>query len=163
VPSRTLHLEEHKVSHESRLLHGTVWTGHSPELCTRREVGLMSSLKALDTLWRPRVQLRCVELMPHHSLYLDALLLLANQAFTFVREFVLGNNKTGLVTESSSGCVSVVGGEDSTLAGDVLAESPDIYLGSVVTTSTYRYPSQTIAKFSSYLATATASSYSHGP
>jgi carboxypeptidase D len=68
---------------------------------------------------------------------------------------VLGNNRTGLVTGSGD-CIQVVGGEDPKLAVDILTEGPDIYLGSLVTKSTYAYPSETIAKFDSYLATATA-------
>lgn len=68
-------------------------------------------------------------------------------AFTFFREFVLGNNQTGLVTTSSSGEVLVIGGEDPKLAGDFLKESPEIYLGSWVTTSTYTFPSATIAQW----------------
>lgn len=77
-------------------------------------------------------------------------------AFTFLREFVLGNNQTGLVTTSSSGEVIVIGGEDATLAGDILKEPPEIYLGSWVTTSTYTFPSATIAQWDNYFATATS-------
>jgi len=77
-------------------------------------------------------------------------------AYTFIREFVLGSNETGLVTESTSGRISVIGGEDPAVAGNALPGSPDIYLGSFVTTSTYTYPSKTISQWNNYLATATA-------
>ncbi|KAI0629365.1 alpha/beta-hydrolase [Trametes polyzona] len=77
------------------------------------------------------------------------------RGFILLREFILGNNQTGLVT-NSSGTVSVLGGESSALAVDALPGQLGIYVGSGTTQSTYTYPSATIAAWSSYIATATA-------
>ncbi|OSX59957.1 hypothetical protein POSPLADRAFT_1048408 [Postia placenta MAD-698-R-SB12] len=77
-------------------------------------------------------------------------------AYTFLREFVLGSNTTGLVS-GSKGQVSVVGGEVSSLAQDVLPGQSGIYVGSGATQSTYTFPSATIAAWESYITTATAS------
>ncbi|PCH36382.1 alpha/beta-hydrolase [Wolfiporia cocos MD-104 SS10] len=76
-------------------------------------------------------------------------------AYVFLREFVLGNNETGLVTVSDSH-TSVVGGEVSTLAQDVLPGQSGIFIGSGATQSTYTFPSATIAAWQSYIVTATA-------
>jgi len=72
-------------------------------------------------------------------------------AYTFFRDFVLGNNKIGLVTP-----FGVVGGEDNALAADILPDSPDIYLGQYVTQSTYTYSSETISQWNTFLASLTA-------
>ncbi|KAI0773289.1 alpha/beta-hydrolase [Trametes elegans] len=77
------------------------------------------------------------------------------RGFILLREFILGSNQTGLVT-NSSGSVSVVGGEASALAADVLPGQLGIYVGSATTASTFTYPSATIAAWDSYIATATA-------
>ncbi|OBZ74243.1 Serine carboxypeptidase-like 21 [Grifola frondosa] len=77
------------------------------------------------------------------------------RALTFIREFVFGNNETGLVT-NSSGTISVEGGENSTLAEDVLPGQLGIYIGSGTTQSTYTFPSATIAAWQSFIATPTA-------
>ncbi|THH29780.1 hypothetical protein EUX98_g4414 [Antrodiella citrinella] len=75
------------------------------------------------------------------------------RAFVFMRDFVLGNNETGLVTNSSSS-VSVVGGESTTLfANGILAGQDGIFAGSGTTQSTYTYPSATIAAWASFTAT----------
>ncbi|KAH9946531.1 alpha/beta-hydrolase [Amylocystis lapponica] len=72
-------------------------------------------------------------------------------ALVFLREFVFGNNQTGLVTDSG-----VIGGEDPALAQDILLGQEGIYVGSGTTQSTYTYPSATIAAWESFIATATA-------
>jgi len=77
-------------------------------------------------------------------------------AFTFLREFVFGSNTTGLVTNSSSGEVTVVGGENATLAEDIMAGSEEIFYGSGSTMSTLVFPSATIAAWESFIQTATA-------
>ncbi|KAI8996603.1 alpha/beta-hydrolase [Trametes punicea] len=77
------------------------------------------------------------------------------RAFTLLREFILGNNATGLVTEVD-GKVDVAGGEDASLAVDAIPGTSGIYIGSVTTQSTVEYPSATIAAWESYIATATA-------
>ncbi|KAI0083348.1 Alpha/Beta hydrolase protein [Irpex rosettiformis] len=75
------------------------------------------------------------------------------KAFVFLREFVLGSNTTGLVT-NSSGTLTVTGGENATLADTVLPGQDEIYVGSGTTQSTYVYPSASIAAWNSFFATA---------
>jgi len=77
-------------------------------------------------------------------------------SFTFMREFVFGNNETGLVTTSPSGVISVVGGQDPTLAADVLPGQDEIYYGPGVTLSTHVFPSATIAAWKSFMSSSTA-------
>ncbi|KZT24766.1 alpha/beta-hydrolase [Neolentinus lepideus HHB14362 ss-1] len=72
-------------------------------------------------------------------------------AYTFLREFVLGSNQTGLV-DSTSG--SIVGGEVATLAGDYLPGGLEIFYGSGTTQSTYVAPSATIAAWEKFIQTA---------
>ncbi|KAI0352156.1 alpha/beta-hydrolase [Trametes cingulata] len=83
------------------------------------------------------------------------------RGFVLVREFIIGNNQTGLVT-NSSGTVSVVGGESTSLAVDAISGQLGIYVGSGTTQSTYTYPSATIAAWNNFIATATAISGSAG-
>lgn len=72
----------------------------------------------------------------------------------FLREFVLGNNSNGTVL-IASGTTTAVGGETSTsLARDVSPGQEGIYVGSLVTTSTFTYPLATIAAWSSLTSTA---------
>ena len=70
------------------------------------------------------------------------------KAWTFLREFVLGNNQTGLVTDAS---IPAVGGEDPQYAVNTLAEGPEVYRGSYTTTSTYYFPSATVARWDKYV------------
>ncbi|KAI0642261.1 alpha/beta-hydrolase [Trametes meyenii] len=77
------------------------------------------------------------------------------RGLVLVREFIFGNNQTGLVT-NTSGTVSVIGGESSSLAVDAIPGQLGIYLGSGTTESTYTYPSATIAAWNNYIVTATA-------
>ncbi len=82
------------------------------------------------------------------------------QAFVFFREFVFGSNTTGLLlttTNHSTDNNSVVGGENSTLADTILLAPPEIYVGSGTTQSMYVYPSETIAAWNSFFATARGS------
>ena len=81
--------------------------------------------------------------------FTDARLL---QGLVLVREFILGNNQTGLVT-NSSGTLIIHGGENSTLADTVLPGQDEIYVGSGTTQSTFVYPSATIAAWNSFFAT----------
>lgn len=76
-------------------------------------------------------------------------------AFTFFREFVLGSNPTGLVTQTSRG-IQVIGGVNSTLAEDVLPGGDEVFYGSGATQSTYVAPSATRAAWRSFIRTATA-------
>lgn len=71
----------------------------------------------------------------------------------FFREFILGNNQTGLVT-NSSGNVEVVGGEASSLKNGILPGTPGILYGSGSDLSTAFYPSATVAAWESSIATA---------
>ncbi|KIM44598.1 hypothetical protein M413DRAFT_8957 [Hebeloma cylindrosporum] len=72
-------------------------------------------------------------------------------AFVFLREFILGNNKTGLVTKGKSGVVSVVGGEKKSLEG-VIPGGDKIYYGNAATQSTYIFPSATRAAWKTFIA-----------
>ncbi|TFK74999.1 alpha/beta-hydrolase [Pluteus cervinus] len=76
-------------------------------------------------------------------------------AFTFLREFVLGSNQTGLVTESN-GKITVVGGENETLAGDNIPGADGVFMGSGATQSTYYFPEATRAAWRSFIVTETA-------
>ncbi|KAL4065995.1 Alpha/Beta hydrolase protein [Scleroderma citrinum] len=75
--------------------------------------------------------------------------------FTFIRDFVFGNNQTGLVINTDSGGVTVVGGEVSSLGGEVLTGQAGIYYGSATTASTYFFPTATVEAWDAYVATAT--------
>ncbi|KAF5383799.1 hypothetical protein D9615_003548 [Tricholomella constricta] len=77
-------------------------------------------------------------------------------AFTFLREFVLGKNQTGLVKTTSKGEVFVVGGTNATLAQDILPGSDEIYYGQGAKVSTYVFPSATRAAWTSFILTETA-------
>ncbi|KAK7690974.1 hypothetical protein QCA50_006077 [Cerrena zonata] len=72
-------------------------------------------------------------------------------ALVFLREFVLGNNETGLLLGNET-----IGGENSTLANDVLPGGGLIYYGSATTSGTFTVPAATIASWESFIATATA-------
>ncbi|KAJ8597488.1 alpha/beta-hydrolase [Rhizopogon salebrosus TDB-379] len=72
-----------------------------------------------------------------------------------VREFIFGNNQTGLVT-NSSGTVTVVGGEVSSLANEIMTGQAGIYYGSATTESTYYFPTATVEAWNAYIPTATA-------
>ncbi|KAJ7668903.1 Alpha/Beta hydrolase protein [Mycena rosella] len=76
-------------------------------------------------------------------------------AFVFVREFILGSNTTGLVDSNGT----VVGGEDPTLALDVMPGPNVIYYGdgsSGKTTLSTVVPSATVASWQQFIETATA-------
>ncbi|KAJ6629342.1 alpha/beta-hydrolase [Mycena sp. CBHHK59/15] len=77
-------------------------------------------------------------------------------AFTFMRDFVLGSNTTGLVDINAG---TVVGGENPKLADDVLPGNTVIYYGngdSGKTTLSTVVPSATLAAWNKFIATATA-------
>jgi carboxypeptidase D len=77
------------------------------------------------------------------------------EAFYFLNEFVLGNNPLGRVVKAH-GTVSVIGGEDRSLAGDFLpGEHNPIFYGSGTSQYSTVWPSATIAAWNSFLATAT--------
>ncbi|KAG6332041.1 hypothetical protein ID866_7052 [Astraeus odoratus] len=77
-------------------------------------------------------------------------------ALTFIREFVFGNNQTGLVVDMNGGGTTVVGGEVSSLGNEILTGEAGIYYGSATTESTYFFPSATIAAWNAYVETATS-------
>ncbi|KIJ20687.1 hypothetical protein PAXINDRAFT_6480 [Paxillus involutus ATCC 200175] len=76
-------------------------------------------------------------------------------ALTLAREFFFGNNQTGLVTNTSSGAVTVVGGEVSSLGNEIMTGQAGIYYGSGTTASTYFFPTATVEAWDAYVATAT--------
>lgn len=77
------------------------------------------------------------------------------QALTLVREFIFGNNESGLVTNTSSGTVTVVGGEVSSLGSEIMTGQAAIYYGPATTVSSYLFPSVTVDAWDAYIATAT--------
>lgn len=77
------------------------------------------------------------------------------QAFVFAREFILGNNQTGLVVDVN-GTVSVIGGEVASLAAPIFLGQLGIFTGSGVVEATYTYPSRTIAAWDKFMAKVTA-------
>ncbi|KAH0834739.1 Alpha/Beta hydrolase protein [Lanmaoa asiatica] len=81
-----------------------------------------------------------------------------SSALTLVREFIFGNNQTGLVTNTSSGTVTVIGGEVSSLGGEIMTGEAAIYYGQATTESSYLFPSATVEAWDAYIATATATS-----
>ncbi|KAG7094004.1 hypothetical protein E1B28_007634 [Marasmius oreades] len=62
-----------------------------------------------------------------------------SQALTFAREFIFGQNQTGLVRPDGT----VVGGQDPKLSNDILPGSPEVYFGKSVTQGTYVFPTAT--------------------
>ncbi|SJL09904.1 uncharacterized protein ARMOST_13285 [Armillaria ostoyae] len=74
-----------------------------------------------------------------------------NAVFVLARDFIFGNNETGLVDGDR-----VVGGEDSTLAIDILPGGDEIYYGAGATQSTYVFPSATRSAWEAFIQTATA-------
>ncbi|KAI0773294.1 alpha/beta-hydrolase [Trametes elegans] len=74
------------------------------------------------------------------------------RAFTLLREYILGNNQTGLVLSKEN----IVGGTVAALAADALPGTSGIFVGSGSTQSTIYYPAETVAAWGSYIATATA-------
>ncbi|THH11307.1 hypothetical protein EW145_g733 [Phellinidium pouzarii] len=78
-------------------------------------------------------------------------------ALVILREFILGNNETGLVT-NTSGTVSVTGGEgaSSLLVGNILPGRVSVLYGSGTATSEFSYPSATIAAWDKFFASAQA-------
>ncbi|KAJ8085151.1 hypothetical protein PM082_003935 [Marasmius tenuissimus] len=80
---------------------------------------------------------------------------LVQKSFIFLREFIIGNNSTGLVTDDG-GTVTVVGGEDPTLSGPFMpADTAAIFYGRLKTESSSFAPSAAIAQWRSFIATAT--------
>ncbi|TFK31890.1 Alpha/Beta hydrolase protein [Crucibulum laeve] len=73
-----------------------------------------------------------------------------NAALTFLREFVFGTNTTGMVI-SSGGNVSVTGGEDGPLIGDIIQGSDEIFYGKEGATSTFTFPSATTEAWNNFI------------
>ncbi|KAJ3510060.1 hypothetical protein NLJ89_g4887 [Agrocybe chaxingu] len=63
-------------------------------------------------------------------------------AFTFLREFILGNNMLGTVVNTPSGRPMVIGGQNPALEGAIQG-ADEIYYGYGATQSTYVFPSAT--------------------
>ncbi|KAF7378053.1 Carboxypeptidase [Mycena sanguinolenta] len=84
-------------------------------------------------------------------------------AFTFVRDFVLGSNTTGLVDSNSN---TVSGGEDGNLKADALPGNSAIFhwasqTGGAIASAVA--PSATLAAWSAFIATETAALPASGP
>jgi carboxypeptidase D len=81
------------------------------------------------------------------------------RAFTFLREFILGNNPQGRVTKTPSGKVTIVGGSDPNLANDILPGSDDpIYYGEGVKDHSYLFPAATRVAWDSFTKAKSATS-----
>ncbi|KAI0675837.1 alpha/beta-hydrolase [Trametes maxima] len=78
------------------------------------------------------------------------------KGFVLLREFILGNNRTGLVTKTAGGALAVLGGEDAALAVDAILGQAGIFVGSVAPSATFMYPAGTVAAWEKFIATATA-------
>ncbi|KXN92402.1 Carboxypeptidase cpdS [Leucoagaricus sp. SymC.cos] len=77
-------------------------------------------------------------------------------AFTFLRDFVLGHNQTGLVINTPNNGITVVGGENSTLAQDYLPGRDEVIYrptpgGTAV--STYVFPQATRDAWNQFIKT----------
>jgi len=81
-------------------------------------------------------------------------------ALTLAREFIFGNNQTGLVTNTSSGAVTVVGGEVTSLGNEIMTGQAAIYYGQATTASSYFFPSATVEAWNAYFATVTTTATS---
>ncbi|GJE99868.1 serine carboxypeptidase [Phanerochaete sordida] len=71
-------------------------------------------------------------------------------AYTFLREFILGTNQTGLVVASGN-TSSVVGGENPTLKQTAVPGAPAIFYGATTTAGSTVWPSATVAAFESHI------------
>ncbi|KAJ3488637.1 hypothetical protein NLI96_g2695 [Meripilus lineatus] len=76
-------------------------------------------------------------------------------AFTFLREFILGNSQIGLVVETPT-TTSVIGGETSIFQDGVLPGDIGIFVGSGATQSTFAYPAATVDAWAKFAAKATS-------
>lgn len=72
------------------------------------------------------------------------------QAYTFLREFIIGNNPTGAVVQSGSS-VTVTGGENPTLKQSAITGQRAIAYGAKTTQGVYAYPTATIQAFENYV------------
>lgn len=72
-------------------------------------------------------------------------------AYAFVREFVLGNNQTGLVTSDGN----IVGGVHTEYLKGILTAS-EVYTGALTTAGTVTWAAESWAAWGSYMATRTA-------
>ncbi|KAF8552248.1 hypothetical protein OG21DRAFT_1486379, partial [Imleria badia] len=77
-------------------------------------------------------------------------------ALTLAREFIFGNNQTGLVTNTRSGSVAVIGGGVPSLGNEIVSGQAGIYYGSATTESTYFFPTATMEAWNEFVATATS-------
>lgn len=91
-------------------------------------------------------------------------LILVIQAFTMLREFILGSNTTGQVKTIRPGIVTVVGGEVKSLAGNLQGGDNVVY-GDWATPSTYVFPAATRAAWKTFIngnqATPTPTAHHH--
>ncbi|KDR80630.1 hypothetical protein GALMADRAFT_240974 [Galerina marginata CBS 339.88] len=71
-------------------------------------------------------------------------------ALTMAREFIFGNNPTGLVSKTRSGATTVVGGEVKSLSGN-LQGGDKIFYGNGATQSTYVFPAATRSAWKTFI------------
>ena len=72
------------------------------------------------------------------------------QAYTFIEQFVLGNNETGSV-QTANGSAFIQGGENPTLQQSALPGQVSIAYGSASTEGMTAWPTATIAAFESHV------------
>jgi len=148
---RTQRSEVSKDSPDDRARRGTMIAANLLVLYIRSVVGPTRCSMLRVTLFRLKNQSRYVSLpepfFPVMSAFIAHYSALS-KAWTFLREFILGNNKTGLVTDANT---PALGGEDPRYAVNTLAEGPEIYQGSYTTTSTYYFPTETVARWDRYV------------
>ena len=72
------------------------------------------------------------------------------QAYTFIEQFVLGNNETGSV-QTANGTAFIQGGENPTLQQSALPGQVSIAYGSASTEGMTAWPTATIAAFESHV------------
>jgi hypothetical protein len=152
IQHRTPPLEESKALRADHLLHSPMMMETLPESFIRSATGHTHCSMLPATLFPSRSLLLCV--LPNVLFAIVSLIqaccCICIQAFTFLREFILGSNTTGLVTNAS---VPAIGGEDPKYNVSNIPAGPEIYLGSASTQSTYIAPSATIAAWDSFYAT----------
>ena len=155
---RTQRSEVSKDSHDDQARRGMMIMANSLVSYTKNVVGHTRYSTLRVTLFRFKNPSRYVSFpilsvmssfVAHYTIF--------SKAWTFLREFVLGDNKTGLVTDANT---PAVGGEDPKYAVNTLAEGPEVYQGSYTTTSTYYFPTETVARWDRYVQESSASSNS---
>jgi carboxypeptidase D len=69
--------------------------------------------------------------------------------FSFFKEFVFGNNQTGLVTDAKK---PAIGGESPEFLSGIIPGQAEIYVGAQATQSTYAAPAATVSAWKAFMA-----------